>query len=126
MKFRLAPFCVALIVSALLVECSPSSGVSVTNHYGQPIARVVIRDAKGTACLLERIAPGATAKCANDRFAVGELTYEINAANLKRTGLLGFVNAGAGTSGGMASYSIELRKDGTVSTSGTNAGFVFG
>lgn len=114
--------CWVVAACVLLCQCAPpTQSVSVTNNSAKPIERVVIKDTKGIACSLERIAPSVTIKCPAHSFSEGKVTYEITAADFTRSGLLGFVRSGGGVS-----FTLEITRDGKVSTGATAVGFAFG
>jgi len=113
--------CATIAACALLSQCAPRQSVSVTNNYAKPIERVVIKDAKGIACSLQNIAPSTTTRCPDHAYSEGKVTYEVTAADFTDSGLLGFVNAG-----GSVGFTLEITRNGKVSTGETSVGFALG
>ena len=100
---------------------TPANDVAVVNHYGHSIAQVVIKGPQGIALKLNDIPDGAIVHGRAEFHGEGAVTYEVKAAGLERSGLLGFVKPQ-----GNYSFTITIEKDGFVSFSASTLGMSFG
>ena len=111
---------VGLLILCLFVLRPPSPGLTVTNHYSQPIERVVLRDSKGIVCSLTHIPPGATQRCSGEFRGDGPVAYELQAAKLKCSGSIGYAKPGA-----KEVFDVTLKRDGSVSWGATAWNYQF-
>jgi hypothetical protein len=95
---------------ALLLLRIPASDVTVVNHYGHPIERVVVKGPHGVAMALNDIPAGATIHGHAIFRGEGAVSYELKAVGLNRSGPIGFVNPH-----GSYGFTITIEKDGFVS-----------
>jgi len=104
-----------------LLMWAPANDVTVVNHYGRSVERVVVKGPQGVALTLNDIPDGAVVHGRAEFRGEGAVTYEVKAARLERSGLLGFVKPH-----GNFTFTITVEKNGFVGVSESALGMAFG